>query len=153
MKPSFIRLLFATLLAAAVTSAVAQTPPAKPAPPAPAAEKAEKGEKAKKPARNRYPFHGTIKSCDAKAMTITLEGKEHERVLHLNGDSRLSKDGKDTTLSGLAAGDYFHGSVTKNERGDEVVLRAQAGPKPAPKAKDDDADKKPGKEKKEKKDK
>ncbi len=162
MKLSFNRLLLSTLFAAAFTSAVAQNPPAKPAPPAPPtapALKAPPSDTAKpaKPAHARHPFHGTVKSCDAKAMTVTLEGKEHDRVLHLNGDSRLSKEGKDTTLTGIAAGDYLHGTATKNSREEEVIVRAQAGPKPASKAKDEAGDKedgkKAGKEKKHKKDK
>ena len=149
MKPSIVRLLSVTLLAAAFATATAQTPPAKPASPAnskPAATPpaADATAPAKK---NRYPFHGIVKSTDAKAMSITLEGKEHDRVLHLNGESHLSKDAKDTTLSGVAAGDYLHGSVQKNDRGEEVITKAQAGPKPAPKAKTDDDSKKPKKDK------
>ncbi len=146
MKPSIVRLLSVTLLAAAFATATAQTPPAKPTAPAatkPAAGTPPAADAAAPAKKNRYPFHGIVKATDAKAMTITLEGKDHDRVLHLSGESHLSKDAKDITLSGVATSDYLHGSVQKNDRGEEVITKAQAGPKPAPKPKtnDDDAKK------------
>ncbi len=88
-----------------------------------------------KPAHARYPFHGTVKSVDTKAMTVTLEGKEKDRLLRLNGESRLARDGKDITLSGISAGDYLHGTAVKNDRAEEVIVSAQSGPKPQPKTK------------------
>jgi hypothetical protein len=146
MKSTSFRVLLAALFAAAATSVSAQAPAAKT--PAPDAKPAA-ATKPAKPAHARYPFHGIVKAVDAKAVTVTLEGKEHDRVLRLDGETRLSKDAKDITLTGVAAGDYLHGTVTKNSREEEVIVRAQAGPKPAPKdkAKADEAPKAPAKDK------
>lgn len=101
------------------------------------AKKAEKSSKEDAP----YPFHGTVASVDKKAMSISLEGKEHQRILTINADSHLDKGGKPATLTDIVAGDYLHGRVEK-KNGHEVVVKATAGPKPekkadAPKKKDE----------------
>ncbi len=96
------------------------------------AKKAEKAEKKGKEGA-KYPFHGTVASVDKKAMSVTLEGKEHSRVLGLNAESHLEKGGKPATLADLAAGDYLHGTVEKKDKL-EVIVKATAGPKPEKKA-------------------
>ena len=100
------------------------------------AKKADKAEKkAKEGAKEgaKYSFHGTVASTDKKAMSVTLEGKEHQRVLGLNAESHLEKGGKPATLADLAAGDYLHGTVEKKDKL-EVIVKATAGPKPEKKA-------------------
>lgn len=122
------------------------TVPVKPAPAAavPTTKKtAEKTEKKSKEGAP-YPFHGTISSIDKKAMTVSLEGKEHTRVVHLNAESHLEKGGKPATLGDLAVGDYLHGRVEK-KGGAEFVVKATAGPKPEKKPAPADA---PAKKKK-----
>jgi hypothetical protein len=120
-----------SLQAAPDTNAV----PAKPTPPAASTHKADKAEKAEKKAKEGapYPFHGTVASTDKKAMTVTLEGKEHSRVIYLNAESHLEKAGKPATLGDLVAGDYLHGRVEK-KAGQEYLLKAAAGVKPEKKA-------------------
>lgn len=69
-------------------------------------------------------------------MTLTLTGaKDQERVLHLDGESRLIKGGKPAPLSEVVAADYVRGLVRKNDRGEEVLVHGTFGPKPAPKPK------------------
>ncbi len=88
------------------------------------------------PVRSRLPFQGTVKSIDSTAMTLTLTGaKDQERVLHLDGESRLIKGGKPTPLSEVVAADYVRGLVRRNDRGEEVLVHGTFGPKPAPKPK------------------
>ena len=95
-------------------------------------KKAEKAEKKGKEGA-KYPFHGTIASVDKKALMITLEGKEHSRILGLTAESHLEKGGKPATLADLTAGDYLHGTVEKKDKL-EVIIKAAAGPKTEKKA-------------------
>ena len=122
------------------------TLPVKPAPAAAVTTAKKTTEKPEKKSKEGapYPFHGTISSIDKKAMTVSLEGKEHARVIHLNAESHLEKGGKPATLGDLTAGDYLHGRVEKKGTA-EFVVKATAGPKPEKKAAPADA---PAKKKK-----
>jgi hypothetical protein len=133
------RFLGLVLLATALSSGISlkaapdtNAIPTKPTAPATAPKKAEKSEKKAKEGAP-YPFHGTVASTDKKAVTVTLEGKEHSRVIHLNAESHIEKAGKPATLADLVAGDYLHGRVEK-KNGQEYLLKATAGVKPEKKA-------------------
>ena len=138
MNRRFLSLLLSSVLcvglsleAAPDTNAV----PTKPTAPAASTKKADKAEKAEKKAKEGapYPFHGTVASTDKKAVSVTLEGKEHSRVIFLNAESHIEKAGKPATLGDLVAGDYLHGRVEK-KNGQEYLLKATAGVKPEKKA-------------------
>jgi|LauGreDrversion4_2_1035121.scaffolds.fasta_scaffold09143_4 hypothetical protein len=89
-----------------------------------------------RPARNRLPFQGSIKSVDATAMTVTLAGpKDQDRLLRMDGESRLIKTGKPAPLAEIVPGDYARGLLKRNDRGEEVVVHSTFGPKPTPKPK------------------
>jgi|688.fasta_scaffold537276_1 hypothetical protein len=85
----------------------------------------------KKPASNTLPFRGKVESVDAQAMTITLAGKEKQRVFHVTSKTRLEKDGKPATFADIKAGEEARGSYSKGKDGDNLV-RAVFGPAPAP---------------------
>ncbi len=124
-----------------VGSALAQTPSTNASRPRPAlppgvATTAGGANSTGQPVRSRLPFQGTVKSIDTLSMTLTLTGaKDQERVLHLDGESRLIKGGKPSPLSEIVAADYVRGLVRKNDRGEEVLAHGTFGPKPAPKPK------------------
>lgn len=109
----------------------------------PPAESPKKPTK-KKPASNTLPFRGKVESVDAKAMTITLAGKEKQRVFNVTSKTRLEKDGKPATFADIKAGDDTRGSYAKGKDGDNLI-RAVFGPAPAPVEKKETGEKKPKK--------
>jgi hypothetical protein len=101
---------------------------------------------AAKPKRDSLPFHGKIAAVDKIAMTITLEGKEAQRVLQITSETRFTKDGKPATLDDAVVGEQIAGSYKKTDDGKMEALSVRLGPKP-------EAEKPIMKEKKEKKEK
>lgn len=88
------------------------------------------------PVRNRLPFQGAVKAVDTTAKTITLAGpRDQDRVLQLDGETRLIKAAKPATLAEVQTNDFARGLLKKNERGEEVLVHGTFGPKPAPKPK------------------
>jgi hypothetical protein len=102
------------------------------APPAPEAKtKAEKKEpaKAKKPAA--FPFRGTLKAVDKDALTLTLAGKEKDRVIHITSQTRFTKDGKPATLGDAILDGEVAGSARKTDDGRTEAVSVRFGPAPA----------------------
>jgi hypothetical protein len=121
----------------------AVTPPAADKPAAdPAAEAAPK----KRPAPKSLPFRGTVESVDAKAMTVTLAGREKQRVFNVTSKTRLEKDGKPATFADIKPGDAARGSFERGPEGDNL-LKATFGPAPgsAPKKEKAEGEAKPKK--------
>lgn len=126
-----------------------QPPFVAPTQPPPAAETtpptaAPKKPAKKKPASNTLPFRGKVESVDTKAMTITLAGKEKQRVFNVTSKTRLEKDGKPATFGDIKAGDDARGSYAKGKDGDNLI-RAAFGPAPAPSEKQPKQPKQPAK--------
>ncbi len=121
---------------AAPAPALEPPPVTEPKPPADAPKKPKK-----KPAATTLPFRGRVDAADAKAMTVTLAGKEKHRVLNVTSKTRFEKDGKPATFADIKAGDDVRGSYAKTPEGENVVrliigAAAPAGePKPAGEAK------------------
>ena len=94
--------------------------------------KAEGKEKAKdeKAKRDTYPYQGKVKSTDKTAMTITLEGKEKERVIGVTSETKISKDGKPATFGDVATGENVRGQVKKTPEGKENAVSVFLGPVP-----------------------
>lgn len=89
-----------------------------------------------RPAKNRLPFQGSVKSVDPTAMTVTLAGpKDQDRILRMDGETRLIKAGKPATLGEVAPADYARGLVKRNDQGEDVMVHVTFGPKPTPKPK------------------
>ena len=76
-----------------------------------------------------YPFRGTVGTTDPAARTVSLAGKNASRLVHLDGSSKLSRDGKDIALADVHTGDYLKGLILKSE-GQETVIKASVGEKP-----------------------
>ena len=89
-----------------------------------AADKAKAPAEEATPKRDWYPFHGDVASVNKTANTISLKKQEGERVLKLDAKSELTRGGKKVTLADVKAGDYAHGKLHKNAKGEEVVTAA-----------------------------
>lgn len=89
-----------------------------------ATQKKEGGEKKK---RDTYPFNGKLKSIDKVGMTLTLEGKEKERVIHITSSTKFTKAGKPATMDDGAAGEPIGGLVKKTADGKEEAVSVRYG--------------------------
>lgn len=85
----------------------------------------------KSASKSMYPFRGTVASVDVKAATVGLARQEGgARILHIGAETNLSRDGSDITLESVKTGDYLKGRVERLPNGEEVIVKATAGPKP-----------------------
>lgn len=109
-----------------------------------------KGDGKEKPKSDRYPFNGKVKAIDKTAMTVTLEGKEKERVVTVTSETKISKDGKPATFADVTAGETVRGQVKKVE-GKENATSLLIGAPPAKKEGEKKAEKKDGEKKEDKK--
>ena len=91
------------------------------------------GEKETK--RQSFPFRGKIAAIDKSARTITLEGKERPRVIHLTAETRITKDGKPVTLEEAGIGDEAGGLLKSEENGKQAAVSVRLGAKPEPQPK------------------
>jgi hypothetical protein len=138
-------LVTSILIAVASSQVSAQTAPTN-SPPASTNSVAKPVHKVRKnpaaPAEGtRYPFHGTVASVDAKAKTITLEGKKAPRKLEITSTTHLFREDKPTTLGSILPGDYAHGTVLKKGSAEQIV-KGSFGLKPAKKAEGAEPEKK-----------
>lgn len=124
-----------------ITTALAQAPSTnaprpRPAPPAGSLPTTAGTNAAPRSARNQLPFQGTVKSVDGTAKTLTLVGpRDQDRVIQLDGQSRLIKAAKPVTLADVVTNDYARGLLKRNDRGEDVLIHGTFGPKPAPRPK------------------
>ncbi len=126
-------LCIATALAQAPST---NAPRPRPAPPAGTPPMSAGTNAVARPARNQLPFQGAVKSVDGTAKTVTLVGpRDQDRVIHLDGESRLIKAAKPVTVADVVTNDYARGLLKKNDRGEEVLIHGTFGPKPAPRPK------------------
>jgi hypothetical protein len=125
---------FAVMTALALAGGALAQAPGSPAPaPAPApAPKAPKAQTEKAPAKKSatFPFRGTLKAVDKDAMTLTLAGKEKDRVIHVTSQTRFTKDGKPAVLADGVVGEEVAGSARKTEDGRTVAVSVRFGPAP-----------------------
>ena len=105
----------ATLAFAADKSADGNPPPAAATAPAGAAR--------------AYPIRGTVGTADPATRTVSRAGKKSTRVLQVDANTQLSRDGKSIAVADVQAGDYLKGLVFKNE-GHETLVKASLGEKP-----------------------
>ena len=95
--------------------------------------KTEGKDKAK---RDTYPYQGKVKSTDKTAMTITLEGKEKERVVTVTSETKIMNQGKPATFGDVAVGENVRGQVKKTPEGKENAVSVYLGPAPEKKGGD-----------------
>ena len=92
-------------------------------------DKVERKSEAKSSAGRTYPFHGTLDSVDTKEKTVTLKGKQKNRVILFTSDTRVQKDGANAKIQELVPGERVSGSVRKNADGKEEALTIRSAPK------------------------
>ena len=130
MKKARLPLFAITILSAALATTSLQAADDKDKPAAGAAATA-----AASPAKKGTPFHGKITSVDAAAKTITLEGKEAQRVVMVTDSTKLKKAGGAATWDDLKVGEEVGGSFKKTDDGKMEALTLRVGPKPEKKKK------------------
>jgi hypothetical protein len=82
------------------------------------------------PHRDKIPFHGKLAAVDKTAMTITLEGKEAQRVFQITSDTKITKTGNPATLDDAVVGEEVGGNYKKTDDGKLETLSVRFGPKP-----------------------
>ena len=95
-----------------------------------AAREGEQTEKAKARSNARtYPFYGTLDAVDEKKKTVTLKGKQKNRVILFTSGTRVQKDGTNAKIQELLPGERVSGSVRKNAEGKEEAVTIRSAPK------------------------
>jgi len=81
------------------------------------------------------PFHGKLKSVDASAQTITIEGKKADRVFSLTPETKITDGaGNPSTLAAATPGEDVGGSYTKDATGKMTLGSVRFGAKTGEKA-------------------
>lgn len=119
---------FAVVTVLALVGGSLAQAPSSPAP----APKAPKAQAEKAPARKpaTFPFRGTLKAVDKDAMTLTLAGKQKDRVIHITSETRFTRDGKPAVLGDGVVGEEVAGSARKTGDGRTVAVSVRFGPAP-----------------------
>ena len=81
------------------------------------------------------PFHGTIKSVDKVATTITLEGQSAQKFA-ITSDTKINKDGKPVAFADIVVGDSVGGRAKETGEGKWTAMTINAGKRPAAKPED-----------------
>lgn len=63
-------------------------------------------------------------------MTLTLAGKEKDRVIHITSQTRFTKGGKPAVLADGVPGEEVAGSARKEADGRTVAVTVRFGPPP-----------------------
>lgn len=121
---------FALVTAAAMLGKVWAQAPSSLAPTS--APKTPKVQAEKAPAKKptTFPFRGTLKAVDRDGMTLTLAGKEKDRVIHVTSQTRFTKDGKPAVLGDGVVGEEVAGAARKTEDGRTEAVSVRFGPAP-----------------------
>lgn len=82
-----------------------------------------------------YPFNGKLSAVDKEMKTITIMGKEKNRTLHLDDQTKVVKNEKPASLADATVGEEIAGQLRKTADGKEVLVSLRLGPKPAAAAK------------------
>lgn len=84
-----------------------------------------------RPARNAgYPFRGRLKAVDLTAKTLTLAGREKDRVFHVTTETKFTKDGKPATLADGAKVEEVAGYARTGKDGRAEAVTVRFGPAP-----------------------
>jgi hypothetical protein len=75
--------------------------------------------------RKTYPFSGTIDTVNERDHTIVLKGKSKRRVIFTTSETRIEKDGKESSLAAAKPGDRITGTVFKNASGQEQAVKVR----------------------------
>lgn len=83
----------------------------------------------------QMPFRGKLKAIDQKASTITLPGREKDRVFHVIKETKIMKAGKPATLKDAMEGEEVGGLAREAADGKLELVSLRIGPKPEPEEK------------------
>ena len=78
-----------------------------------------------------YPFRGKLKSVNKDALTLTLAGKEKDRVFHVTADTKFVRDGKAVALGDGVEGEEVAGYARNEADGKALALSVRFGAAPA----------------------
>ena len=78
-----------------------------------------------------YPFRGRLKSVNKDALTLTLAGKEKDRVFHVTADTKFVRDGKAVALGDGVEGEEVAGYARNEADGKAQALSVRFGSAPA----------------------
>ena len=78
-----------------------------------------------------YPFRGKLKSVNKDALTLTLAGKEKDRVFHVTADTKFVRDGKAVALGDGVEGEEVAGYARNDADGKAQALSVRFGSAPA----------------------
>ena len=78
-----------------------------------------------------YPFRGKLKSVNKEALTLTLAGKEKDRVFHVTADTKFVRDGKAVALGDGVEGEEGAGYARNDADGKAQALSVRFGSAPA----------------------
>jgi hypothetical protein len=67
--------------------------------------------------QRQLPFHGKVRAVDSKARTLTLQGKEKDRVFQLTEQTKIQRDGKPETLEEVRPGESVGGLARESSAG------------------------------------
>ncbi len=87
-------------------------------------------EAAKKPRSRGIPFTGKLGAVDQVAKTITVKGKEKDRVFQITSQTRIMKAGKSATLEDGVVGEDVSGSARQAAEGKMEAVSVRFGPRP-----------------------
>ena len=128
MTKAIRKMLFAGVLSAVICGVALPLP----AQDKPAEKKTEEKKKG-----GPLPFNGNVASVDKTAMTLTVKGKEKDRVFTVTSQSKISKDGKPATFDDVKAGEHVTGSYKKGEGDKMDIVSLYVGERPEKKKKDE----------------
>lgn len=75
-----------------------------------------------------FPFRGKLKAVDKAAMTLTIAGKDKDRVVHLTTETKYTKAGKPATLADAVVNEEIGGYARKGEGERTEALSVRFGP-------------------------
>jgi len=75
------------------------------------------------------PFYGQVKAVDKTALTLTLVGKEKDRVLRLNAATKIHDAGEPRKLEDVKTGRHVGGRAEANPDGEWVITTLNLGVK------------------------
>ena len=96
----------------------------------PAEKPAAAPEAGKKEKPRGMPFTGKLSAVDKVAKTITIKGKEKERVFHITSQTRIIKAGKPATLEDGVVGEEVGGFAREAAEGKLEAATVRFGPRP-----------------------
>jgi hypothetical protein len=85
-----------------------------------------------KPAKEKgLPFRGTLGSINRSESSITVKGKEKDRVFKITSQTRILKDGKAAKLDDGVVGEEVAGYAKETASGTLEAISLRFGTKPA----------------------